>query len=559
MTSRRDFLQIAAATAALVPTGWTRAFAQQRLTQDDLLAFEPMGNVTLVHLTDIHAQLRPVLFREPSTNLGVGEARGQVPHVTGRAYLDLYGIPGGSPLAYALTPEDYVALARSYGRMGGLDRIATALDAIRAERGDKVLFLDGGDTWQNSYTSMVSKGQDMVDCMALLKPDAMTGHWEFTLGTERVKEIVDGLGCPFLGQNVRDAEWNEPAFESTKMFERGGAKVAVIGQAFPYTPIANPRWMIPNWSFGIREEDVQASVDKARKEGADLVVLLSHNGFDVDRKLASRVKGIDIVLTGHTHDALPQAVKVGNTLLIASGSHGKFLTRVDLDVRDGAVKGYRSKLIPIFSDVIAPQAAMAAKIQAIRAPHEVMLGEELGRTEALLYRRGNFNGTLDDMICDALLAEREAEIALSPGFRWGTTLLPGQPITREDIYNATAITYPAAYRTTMTGARLKEVLEDVADNLFNEDPYYQQGGDMVRVGGVSYAIDIARPAGQRISDLTLLRTGKPIEAGASYTVAGWASVNEGTEGPPIWDVVAAYVRRKGTVSPTPAQVTVRGA
>nr|WP_137830676.1 thiosulfohydrolase SoxB [Methylobacterium sp. L1A1] len=559
MTSRRDFLQIAAATAALVPSGWTRAFAQQRLTQDDLLAFEPMGNVTLVHLTDIHAQLRPVLFREPSTNLGVGEARGQVPHITGRATLDLYGIPGGSPLAHALTPEDYVALARSYGRMGGLDRIATVLDAIRAERGDKVLFLDGGDTWQNSYTSMLSKGQDMVDCMALLKPDAMTGHWEFTLGTDRVKEIVDGLGCPFLGQNVRDAEWNEPAFESMKMFERGGAKVAVIGQAFPYTPIANPRWMIPNWSFGIREEDVQASVDKARKEGADLIVLLSHNGFDVDRKLASRVKGIDVVLTGHTHDALPQAVKVGRTLLIASGSHGKFLTRVDLDVRDGAVKGFRSKLIPIFSDVIAPQAAMAARIQAIRAPHEAMLGEELGRTESLLYRRGNFNGTLDDMICDALLSERDAEIALSPGFRWGTTLLPGQPITREDIYNATAITYPAAYRMTMTGARLKEVLEDVADNLFNEDPYYQQGGDMVRVGGVSYAIDIARPAGQRISDLTLLRTGKPIEAGASYTVAGWASVNEGTEGPPIWDVVAAHVLRKGTVSPTPAQVTVRGA
>ncbi|KQQ14196.1 thiosulfohydrolase SoxB [Methylobacterium sp. Leaf123] len=559
MTSRRDFLQIAAATAALVPSGWTRAFAQQRLAQDDLLAFEPMGNVTLVHLTDIHAQLRPVLFREPSTNLGVGEARGQVPHITGRATLEMFGIPGGSPLAHALTPEDYVALARSYGRMGGLDRIATVLDAIRAERGDKVLFLDGGDTWQNSYTSMLSKGQDMVDCMALLKPDAMTGHWEFTLGTERVKEIVEGLGCPFLGQNVRDAEWNEPAFESTKMFERGGAKVAVIGQAFPYTPIANPRWMIPNWSFGIREEDVQASVDKARKEGADLVVLLSHNGFDVDRKLAARVRGIDVVLTGHTHDALPQAVKVGQTLLIASGSHGKFLTRVDLDVRDGAVKGFRSKLIPIFSDVIAPQKAMAAKIQAIRAPHEAMLTEELGRTESLLYRRGNFNGTLDDMICDALLAEREAEIALSPGFRWGTTLLPGQPITREDVYNATAITYPAAYRMAMTGARLKDVLEDVADNLFNADPYYQQGGDMVRVGGVSYAIDVARPAGQRISDLMLLRTGKPIEAGTSYTVAGWASVNEGTEGPPIWDVVAAHIRRKGTVNPTPAQVSVRGA
>ena len=559
MTSRRDFLQIAAATAALLPSGWSRAFAQQRLTQADLLAFEPTGNVTLVHLTDIHAQLVPVYFREPSMNLGVGEAKGQVPHVTGRAYLDMFGIPSGSPLAYALTPDDFGALAQAYGRMGGLDRVATVLASIRAERGDRVLFLDGGDTWQNSYTSLASKGQDMVDCMRLLRPDAMTGHWEFTLGTDRVKELVEGLGCPFLGQNVRDTEWNEPAFESTRMFERGGVKVAVIGQAFPYTPIANPRWMIPGWSFGIREEDVQANVDKARKAGAGLVVLLSHNGFDVDRKLASRVSGIDVILTGHTHDALPRPLKVGKTLLFASGSHGKFLTRVDLDVRDGEVKGYRSKLIPIFSDVIAPQPEVAAKIREARAPHEAMLGEEVGRAGGLLYRRGNFNGTLDDVICDALLSERDAEIALSPGFRWGSTLLPGQPITREDIYNATAITYPAAYRMQMTGARLKEVLEDVADNLFNADPYYQQGGDMVRVGGVSYAIDVARPAGSRISNLTLLRTGKAIEPGASYAVAGWASVNEGTEGPPIWDVVARYVKDRQTVTPTPAQVTVRGA
>ena len=559
MTSRRDFLQIAAATAALLPSGWSRAFAQQRLTQADLLAFEPTGNVTLVHLTDIHAQLVPVYFREPSMNLGVGEAKGQVPHVTGRAYLDMFGIPSGSPLAYALTPDDFGALAQAYGRMGGLDRVATVLASIRAERGDRVLFLDGGDTWQNSYTSLASKGQDMVDCMRLLRPDAMTGHWEFTLGTDRVKELVEGLGCPFLGQNVRDTEWNEPAFESTRMFERGGVKVAVIGQAFPYTPIANPRWMIPGWSFGIREEDVQANVDKARKAGAGLVVLLSHNGFDVDRKLASRVSGIDVILTGHTHDALPRPLKVGKTLLFASGSHGKFLTRVDLDVRDGEVKGYRSKLIPIFSDVIAPQPEVAAKIREARAPHEAMLGEEVGRAGGLLYRRGNFNGTLDDVICDALLSERDAEIALSPGFRWGSTLLPGQPITREDIYNATAITYPAAYRMQMTGARLKEVLEDVADNLFNADPYYQQGGDMVRVGGVSYAIDVARPAGSRISNLALLRTGKAIEPGASYAVAGWASVNEGTEGPPIWDVVARYVKDRQTVTPTPAQVTVRGA
>jgi sulfur-oxidizing protein SoxB len=549
MISRREFFQVATATAVIAPGSWSRAFAQQKLTQAELLKFEAVGNVTLVHLTDIHAQLMPVLFREPSTNLGVGAARGKVPHVTGRDFLDFYKIPAGSADAYALASEDFVALAKGYGRLGGLDRIATVLKAIRAERQDHTIFVDGGDTWQNSYTSLQSKGQDMVDCMALLRPDAMTGHWEFTLGAERVKQMVKQLGFPFLAQNVRDTEWDEPAFEAIRMIERGGVKVAVIGQALPYTAIANPRWMIPNWSFGIRENDLRANAEKARKDGAQLVVLLSHNGFDVDRKLAGRVAGIDVILTGHTHDALPDVVKVGKTLLVASGSHGKFLSRLDLDVRGGEVKDYRYKLIPIFSDVIAPDAEMAAKIVAIRAPHEKMLGEVIGRTETLLYRRGNFNGTLDDVICDALLAERDAEIALSPGFRWGNSLLPGQDITREDIYNATALTYPAAYRTTMTGAQLKEVLEDVADNLFNPDPYYQQGGDMVRVGGVSYTIDIAQSIGRRISDLRLLKTGKPLDPAKQYAVAGWASVNEGTEGPAIWDVVMKYIEAKRTVAP----------
>jgi sulfur-oxidizing protein SoxB len=558
MLSRRDFIQVAAATAALLPSGWTRAFAQQRLTQADLLAFEPLGNVTLVHVTDIHGQLRPLYFREPSSNVGVGEARGLVPHLTGRALLDHYRIPAGSAAAYALTHEDFAALARSYGRLGGLDRIATVLRAIRAERGDRTLFLDGGDTWQNSYTSLISKGQDMVDCMALLKPDAMTGHWEFTLGAERVKELAGSLSFPFLAQNIRDSEWNEPAFEAMRMVERGGVKIAIIGQALPSTPIANPRWMIPDWTFGLRESDIQANVDKARKDGAALVVLLSHNGFDVDRKLAGRVKGIDIILTGHTHDALPDVVRVGKTLLVASGCHGKFVSRLDLDVRDGEVKGHRFKLIPIFSDVIAPDAEMAARIRAVRAPHEAMLSEVIGRTDTLLYRRGNFNGTFDDLICDALLAERDAEIALSPGFRWGTSLLPGQEIAREDIYNATAITYPAAYRMSMSGARLKEVLEDVADNLFNPDPYYQQGGDMVRVGGLSYTIDVGKPMGQRISDLTLKRSGRPLDPARDYTVAGWASVNQGTEGPPIWDVVMRHVAAQKVVAPAEANVRVIG-
>jgi sulfur-oxidizing protein SoxB len=550
MTSRREFLQALAASTALIPGGSLRGLAQQRLTEEQLLRLgPPAGNVTLVHLTDLHAQLKPLYLREPSANLGAGESRGQLPHVTGQAFLDAFKIPAGSALAYALSSEDFAALAKDYGRLGGLDRVATVLKHIRAERPGRTLLLDGGDTWQNSYTSLISKGQDMVDCMALLKPDGMTGHWEFTLGAERVKQITEKLPFAFLAQNVRDTEWNEPAFAPMATFERGGIKIAVIGQAFPYTPIANPRWMMPNWSFGIREEDLQVHVDKARTEGAGLVVLLSHNGFDVDRKLAVRLRGIDVILTAHTHDVLPEVVTVGKTLLIASGSHGKFVSVLDLEVGRGGVQGFSHRTIPIFAEVIAPEAEMARMIATVRAPHEAMLSEVVGRTDTLLYRRDNFHGTLDDVICDALTAERDAEIALSPGFRWGGSLLPGQDITREDIYNATALTYPAAYRMTMTGARLKDILEDVADNLCNPDPYYRQGGDMVRVGGLSYTIDVSAGAGRRISELTLLRTGEPLAADKDYVVAGWASVNENTEGPPIWDVVTRHVRNRRVVAP----------
>ena len=563
MITRREILQIGAASAALMADGgsFARAAAQQRLTQDELLKFDALGNVTLLHVADIHGQLVPVYFREPSVNSGVGEARGQPPHLTGKAFLKRFGIPEQSASAYALTDQNFEALAKSYGRIGGLDRLAVVIKQVRAERGnDKVLFLDGGDTWQGSLGANRSKGQDMVDCMALLKPDAMTGHWEFTYGEARVKELIDKLGFPFLALNIRDTEWNEPAFEPMKFFEKGGIKIAVLGQAFPYTPVANPRWMIPKWSFGIREEEVRANVEKARKAGAQLVVLLSHNGFDVDRKLATRVSGIDIILTSHTHDALPEAIKVGNTLLVASGSHGKFVSRLDLDVQNGTVRGFRYKLIPLFADVIKLDAEMAAAVAKARAPYSKELARVVGHAESLLYRRGNFNGTFDDLICAALLKEREAEIALSPGFRWGTSVLPGQAITVEDIHNATAITYPQVYRISMTGERLKEVLEDVADNLFNPDPYYQQGGDMVRCGGLGYAIDISKPMGRRISGLTHLKSGKPIEAKKEYIVAGWASVNEGTEGPPVWDLVERHVAAERAVRVRPnTSVKISGA
>lgn len=555
MIARRDFLQAAMAAAALTGGAgfgnWSRLAAQQALGQDDLIGQGGPGNVTLIHVTDLHAQLRPVYFREPDTNIGVGDAAGKPPHLTGADFRALYGIEKGSPLDYALTYEDFVALARAYGRMGGLDRIATVVKAIRAER-PEALLLDGGDTWQGSLTALRTQGGDMVRAMNALGTDAMTSHWEFTLGIDRVTEIVENeLNCPFLGANIFDAEWDEPAYEPYKMFERGGVQVAVIGQAFPYMPIANPRWMFPGLSFGVREERMAEVVQEVRDAGADVVVVLSHNGFDVDRKMAGNVPGIDVILTGHTHDALPEPLMVGRTALIATGSHGKFVARVDLDVSDGELKGLTHRLIPIFSDVIAPDPEMAALIEAERAPFQAELSEVVGRTESLLYRRGNFNGTWDDLICNALIAEREADIALSPGFRWGATLIPGQEITREDVFNATAMSYPAAYRTEMTGAFLHEVLEDVADNLFNPDPYYQQGGDMVRVGGMGYRIDISKTQGSRITDMTLLKTGELIDPDKSYVVAGWASVNEGTEGPPIWEVVESHIRRQGSVEIEP--------
>ncbi|WP_413717334.1 thiosulfohydrolase SoxB [Silicimonas sp. MF1-12-2] len=553
MISRRDFLQAAMATTAIYGGSgfgnWAKLAAQQALSQDQLLEFETFGNVSLIHMTDIHAQLKPIYFREPEINLGVGDNKGAVPHITGADFRRLYGIEDGSASHYALSYNDFASLAKAYGRMGGLDRIATVVKAIRAARPDAIL-LDGGDTWHGSYGCYHTQGQDVVNAMGLLKPDAMTFHWEFTLGTERVLELIDQVGFPALGQNIFDAEWDEPAenFEPYTWFERGGAKIAVIGQAFPYMPIANPGWMFPEYSFGIRDERMQEMVDEVRAEGADLVVVLSHNGFDVDKKMASVVSGIDVILSGHTHDALPEPVLVGETIIVATGSNGKFVSRVDLDVRDGRMMGFRHKLIPIFSDVIEPDAEMAAQIDADRAPYEDKLTEVIGQADGTLYRRGNFNGTWDDLICDALLEEREADIALSPGVRWGPSILPGQDITREDIWNVTSMTYPNAYRTEMTGEFLHVVLEDVADNIFNPDPYYQQGGDMVRVGGMGYRIDINKPQGERISEMTLLRTGEAIDPAKPYVVAGWASVNEGTEGPPIWDVVENYIRRKGTVS-----------
>lgn len=555
MISRRHFVQAAMATTALYGASgfgnWSRLAAQQVLTQDDLIGSSSFGNVTLIHITDIHAQTQPIYFREPEFNIGVGEAEGQPPHLVGDAFRAAYGIEKGSAMDYALTYDDFTSLARTYGKMGGLDRISTVVKAIKAERPDALL-LDGGDTWQGSLPALRTEGADMVELFNALGVDAMTSHWEFTLGSDRVHEIIDGpLQPAFLGANIFDVDWDEPVFDDYRMFERGGTQVAVIGQAFPYLPIANPSWMFPEYSFGLRRERIAEVVEEVRAAGAEVVVLLSHNGFDVDRKFARDIPGIDVILTGHTHDALPEPLQVGNTFLIASGSHGKFVSRVDLDVRDGGLQGIQHRLIPIFSDVIAPDAEMSQLVAATRAPFEAEMSEVIGQSGSLLYRRGNFNGTWDDVICNALISQRDAQIALSPGFRWGAAVLPGQDITREDIFNVTAMSYPQAYRTEMSGEMLKTIFEDVAENIFNPDPYYQQGGDMVRIGGLGYRIDIHREMGSRISDMVLLDTGEPLEADKNYVVAGWASVNEGTEGPPIWEVVEDHIRAQGTVEIEP--------
>ncbi|MFQ3622451.1 MAG: thiosulfohydrolase SoxB [Acetobacteraceae bacterium] len=553
MIPRRDLLAGAAGLATLGAAA-LRAAAQERLTEADLLGGEPFGQVTLLHVADLHGQMLPMHFREASVNVGVGEGRGRPPFLTGAALRDHFRIPPGTPMAHAVSHESFETLARRYGRMGGLDRIATLVRAIRETRPGRTLLLDSGDTWQGGLVSLETRGMAMVEVMALLRPEAMTGHWEFTYGAGRVTELIEAAeaaGTAFLAGNVQDNEWNEDVFPASALFERGGVAVAVIGQAFPYTPIANPRWMIPDWSMGIQEEKLARRVEEARAAGAEVVVLLSHNGFAVDRRLAARVRGIDVILVGHTHDCTPQPIRVGDTLLVASGAHGKFLTRLDLEVAGGRVSGVRHALIPVFSEAIRPDPEMRAAIARARAPHEARLARVVGRSATTLFRRGNINGTWDDLICDALLAERDAEIALSPGFRWGPSLLADSPITVEDIHAQTAITYPAAWRMEMTGAQLKDLLEDVCDNLFNPDPFYQQGGDMVRAGGLGFTIEVDRPAGRRITDLRLLPGDEPLQASRRYVVAGWASVNEDVQGPPIWELLERHIARLGTVAPVP--------
>ncbi|MBL0042826.1 MAG: thiosulfohydrolase SoxB [Xanthomonadales bacterium] len=548
---RREFLQTLAAAAVAVSASG-RASAKPARAFRDLYDLPAYGNVHLLHFTDCHAQLQPIHFREPTVNIGVAEATNRAPHLVGKAFLKQFGLRSGTPAAHAFTSLDFVDAARDYGKVGGFAYLATLVKQMRDARPGAVL-LDGGDTWQGSATALWTRGQDMVEACKLLGVEVMTGHWEFTLGAERVQEIItkDFAGkIDFVAQNIATRDFGDAVFAPFSMREMNGVPVAIIGQAFPYTPIANPAHLIPDWRFGIQEENLQATIDAARAKGAQIVVLLSHNGMDVDLKLASRVRGLDAILGGHTHDGLPMPTLVrnagGQTLVTNAGSNGKFLGVLDFKVRDGKVAGWQYRLLPVFANALAPDHAMQALIERVRAPYRDRLDEPLAVTDDLLYRRGNFNGSFDQLILDALREVKDAEIAFSPGFRWGPSLLPGDTIRMEDLMDQTAISYPQTTLTAMTGAKIKAVLEDVADNLFNADPYYQQGGDMVRVGGMAYAIAPDAKAGDRIRDMQL--AGKPIDAGKTYKVAGWAPVAANAQGEPIWDVVSTWLKDKKRVS-----------
>lgn len=550
--NRREFLQLlaAASVAGFHFNPRLSLAADQPANPYELPAF---GNVSLLHYTDCHAQLLPIYYREPNVNLGIAGMLGKPPHLVGEHFLKHYKIEPKSLEAHAFTYLDFAEAAKQYGKVGGFAHLKTLVDQVRAQRKGAVL-LDGGDTWQGSWTALKTKAQDMVDAQLALGVDVMTAHWEMTYGADRVKEIIekDFAGkIDFVAQNVVSADFEEPVFTPYVIKEINGVPVAIIGQAFPYTPVANPKHLIPEWSFGIRDDRMQEMVDEARGKGAKVVVVLSHNGMDVDLKMASKVTGIDAIMGGHTHDGVFQPVVVenasGKTLVTNAGSNGKFLGVLDLDVKDGKLADYRYKLLPVFSNLLTPDPEMLKLIEKIREPFKKELAEELAVCDEVLYRRGNFNGSFDQLICNALMERLDAPIAFSPGFRWGTSLLPGQPITFEHVADQTAVTYGTVTRNELTGEAIKGVLEDVADNLFNADPYYQQGGDMVRVGGLKFSFDPTAKMGERVADLEL--AGAALDMSKKYPVAGWASVQESVpENKQIWEVVADYLRDKKTIS-----------
>ncbi|WP_122894059.1 thiosulfohydrolase SoxB [Arcobacter peruensis] len=561
--SRREFVYMMSVLGAapVFANSHTRSVETNKL--EDYYKLQNFGNVRLLHMTDSHAQLLPVYFREPSVNLGFHGNYGKPPHIVGDKLLDYYGIKGNKRLEYAYSCVNFEKHAKVMGRVGGFAQLKTVIDHLTNNFGaEKTLMMDGGDTWQGSATALYTRGKDMVGAMNLLGVDVAVGHWEFTYKAEEVLENVKLLDAEFLAQNVmvkEDALMEETevamqaydedtghAFKPYTIKKMGNARVAIIGQAFPYTTIANPQRFIPDWTFGINDDGMQEMVDQVREEEKpDAVIVLSHNGFDVDQKMAEVCTGIDFIMGGHTHDGVPEAVPVknvnGTTYVCNAGSNGKFLNVLDLDIQNGKIKDFKFTLLPIFSDLVPEDKEMKAYIEKVRLPFIKDLNRTVATTEETLFRRGNFNGSWDQIICDALIDVKGADISLSPGFRWGTTVMPGQDITFDDLMTQTAMTYPETYARDITGQGIKDILEDVADNLFNADPFYQQGGDMVRTGGISYKIDPKAKMGERISDIQLTKNGKKLEASKSYKVAGWSTVGAKSPGEPVWETVETYL------------------
>ncbi|CAI8238675.1 MAG: Mannosylglucosyl-3-phosphoglycerate phosphatase [Arcobacter lacus] len=582
--SRREFVYMMAALGAtpVFANSHTRMANPSKL--EDYYKLDSFGNVRLMHMTDSHAQLLPVYFREPSVNLGFHGNYGKPPHIVGEKLLDYYGIKGNKRLEYAYSMVNFEEHAKAMGRVGGFAQIKTVVDYLKSNFGeDKTLLLDGGDTWQGSWSALQTRGKDMVGAMNLLGVDVAVGHWEFTYQAAEVLENVKMLNAEFLAQNVKVKE--DALFEGTEIAEQaydedtghafkpytikemGGARVAIIGQAFPYTTIANPQRFIPDWTFSIDDEGMQELVDEVREtEKPDAVIVLSHNGYDTDKKMGEVCTGIDFIMGGHTHDGVPEAYPVknaeGTTYVCNAGSNGKFLNVLDLDIQNGKIKDFKFTLLPIFSDLIPEDPSMKKYIEDVRAPFKKDLDRVIATTEQTLFRRGNFNGSWDQIICDALIDVKGADISLSPGFRWGTSIMPGQDITFDDLATQTAMTYPETYARDIKGSDIKLILEDVADNLFNADPFYQQGGDMVRTGGISYRINPTAAMGKRITDITVTKTGEKIDANKLYKVAGWSTVGSKSPGEPVWETVETYLQNVKHIAnlkvDTPDMVGVKG-
>jgi sulfur-oxidizing protein SoxB len=563
--SRRDFLQFAGALGLLSATG-TNLFAGEaakekikNLSFSDIVDFKAKGKVSLLHICDLHAHIKPLYWREPSTLISAKNLVGTPGFICGDSFLDYYGVKEGTVDQYFDTHNDFSALAKKFGKMGGISHMKPMIDHVRKERGDKnVLLLDSGDTWQGTAVALHTKGEAIVDAQKYLGVDVMVGHWEFTYGKERVMELIEKFKGEFISQNVIDDDpfsddFEELIFPPYTIKEVGGAKIGIIGQSFPFTSTANPKKFTEGWSFALRHESLQEYINELRNEKkVDCIVVLSHDGFSVDQELAKKVTGVDFILSGHTHDPSPKPIVVNNTVILIAGSHGKYVGRLDLDIEKGKVKDYEFKLMPVASNLIPADKKGDELIEKWYKPYNNELNEVLGTTKGLLYKRDTFYSTFDALIGEAIQTEMKSDIVFTPGYRWGTTLIPGDKILKDNVYEMTAITYPEVYTFELKGDKIAKLMEDIADNVFNENPLLQQGGDMSRLTGASYSIKISGGAGKRISEFMI--GGKPIDLKKTYLVSSWGGnlQNAGKHLDekkirPVYDVVSDYIRKKKVI------------